>query len=129
MAEQEQLHASGLRRLSGLLAQQTGEFLLVGVDGVGELQQQRGAVVLGAVAPRREGGPGCGHGAVDVGLRGDGDRGEGLPRAGVRRPAGHGRVGELVVDHIVKGLEPVSAHRIGQERYDGGKRTSKSARV
>lgn len=100
----EELDGLALRGLARLFPQQRAEPRLVGLDGVGELEQVLRAVVRRPLAPLEERRLARCHGAVDVRLRRDGHLGQGLARAGIHGPAGLRRGGELVVDHIAEGF-------------------------
>jgi hypothetical protein len=104
LAEDEQLHASSLWRLTGLFAQQLAKLLLVGINGVHKFNQITSTIVLREITPGRKCRLGCCDGAIDVFLGRDGDFGELLSGTGINRPTSSGRSRELVVDDIVECL-------------------------
>lgn len=119
VAEQEQLHARCLRWLAGLLPQQRGETLLVGIDRVRKLGEVRSSVILREAAPRRERRFRRRYGTVDVLLRGDRHLGERLLVAGVDRTVSPGRGAELVVYHISKYLALELEHKLHAGLWHG----------
>ena len=92
--------------LAGVAVLGVDEFVAVGLDGVGELEEHQLALAGGGVLPGLEGVLGGGHGGVDVCLHGDGRLGHHVAGRGIHdvQQAGAGRRDELAVDEVLQGL-------------------------
>jgi hypothetical protein len=105
VVDKTELIRTSLWWLPRFAPKQIDELLLVGHDGVGELHEVRSSLVLGQLAPGRESSLGSAHGTVDIVLRGNGHVPQRLLGAGADGIARLGRLGQLVVDYVVIGLE------------------------